>query len=304
MRDEPLPALPPRDARGHKGTFGTVCVVGGQAVAPTVMIGGPALTAEAALRAGAGLAMLAVPAPLMGTALTIVPSATGLALPVDDAGALRPSEVAAVLDDARPRIEVLAVGPGWGHAFPQQQVLVRLLADERTPIVLDADGLNAFSELAGVQRDVQAPLIITPHPGEMRRLADALEMSVDLRSPAGRADATDDLARRLGCVVVLKGAGTVVSDGHRRRVNHTGNAALATAGTGDVLTGVIAGLVAQHFNRTEPELDLWSCAALGVWLHGRAADLWCEQRGEAGLLARELSNILPDVIDAYRRSDA
>ena len=127
-----LPALPKRPARGHKGTFGTVCVLGGQAASPRVMIGGPALSATAALRAGAGLAVLAVPEPVLAAAITIAPSATGLALPVDGEGNLLPSEVAALLDEHLPRYDCLAVGPGLGDGPAQRQIAARLAGLART----------------------------------------------------------------------------------------------------------------------------------------------------------------------------
>ncbi len=115
------PKLPSRDPAGHKGTFGTVCVLGGQAGQSQVMIGGPALSATGALRTGAGLAVLAVPRPIMAAALTIAPGATGLALPVDKSNALRASDVANLLDEHTAKYDCLAVGPGWGVGIPQHE---------------------------------------------------------------------------------------------------------------------------------------------------------------------------------------
>lgn len=293
-----LPELPPRDPRGHKGTFGTVCVIGGQATAPRVMIGAPALAATAALRSGAGLAVIAAPEPIMRAVLGLAAGATGLALPVDDAGTLRPSEVAALLDRSLPSYDCLAVGPGWGAGAAQQQVLARLLAMGSVPMVLDADALNAMAARRLVQADFRARAVLTPHPGEFRRLAACFGIDADPVRPEERPEAAGALARRLGAVVVLKGAGTVVSDGQRTHVNDTGNAALATAGTGDVLTGVIAGLVAQFFGGDD--LGLFECAQLGVRLHGLAADAWASRHGEAGLLATELVDFLPDAMAALR----
>ncbi len=160
-----LPSLPRRPPDGHKGTFGTVCVIGAQVAAPRVMLGGPAFAALGALRAGCGLAILAVPAPLMAEALVVAPSATGLALPVDGKGALRPSAVAALLDEYRPLMDCLAVGPGMGAAEPQQQILLRLIAQEDLPLVIDADGLNALAAAPEFHRELRAPTVLTPHPG-------------------------------------------------------------------------------------------------------------------------------------------
>jgi NAD(P)H-hydrate epimerase len=285
--------VPPRSASGHKGTFGTVCVLGGQAAPPRVMIGAPALAASAALRSGAGLAVVAAPAPVLPAAMIIAPGATGLALPVDDARALCAAEVATLLDRHRVSWDCLAVGPGWGAGAPQQQILVRLLAAGDIPMVIDADGLNALAGVRDFAQEIQGPAVLTPHPGEYRRLAAALDLDPEPGDEdEARCAAARDLAARLGCVVVLKGRGTVVSDGIRTEINATGNVALATAGTGDVLTGVIAGLVAQWLSRGE--LDLFECARLGVHVHGLVADRWAGQHGDRGLLATDLIEGLPD----------
>jgi NAD(P)H-hydrate epimerase len=299
MSEAALPSLPSRPADGHKGTFGTVCVLGGQGAGPRVMVGGPALAALGALRSGAGLAVLAVPAPLMAAGLTIAPSATGLALPVDRAGRLDPSGVAELLDRFAADFDCLAVGPGLGDDEPQRRVMARLVGRDDVPLVIDADGLNALSGLADFSRDLKAPAVITPHPGEYARLAAALGVSADPVGTSSRPAAAQELARRLGCVVVLKGAGTVVSDGIDTWTNDSGNVALATAGTGDVLTGVIAGLVAQHGARGA--LSLYDCARLGVHAHGLAADRWAAGRGDAGLLAGDLLDELPQVMAGLRQ---
>jgi ADP-dependent NAD(P)H-hydrate dehydratase len=298
MPDSSLPSLPPRPADGHKGTFGTVCVVGGQVAAPRVMLGGPAFAAASALRVGTGLAVLAVPEPLMASALVVTSSATGLALPVDGAGRLEPSGVAEVLDRYESMFDCLAIGPGLGDDEPQRRILARLVAREHLPLVIDADGLNALAAMPDFAGDLKAPSIVTPHPGEFRRLATALGVAADPVDPAARSQAAEALARRLGCVVVLKGAGTVVSDGIQTWTNRSGNVALATAGTGDVLTGVIAGFVAQ--GARDGGLGLYDCARLGVHVHGLAADRWAAGHGHTGMLAEDLLDELPHVIAGLR----
>jgi ADP-dependent NAD(P)H-hydrate dehydratase len=305
----PLPTLPPRPADGHKGTFGTVCVIGGQAAPPRVMIGGPAFAAMGALRAGCGLAVLAVPRPLMASALIIAPSATGLALPVDRRRHILPSESAELIDAHIDTFNVLAIGPGLGEGEAQQQVLVRLMSRDDVPLVLDADALNCMSAMREFHRDLRAPAVLTPHPGEFRRLARALGMDEDPGHESEREAAAAALARRLGCVVVLKGRRTVVSDGITTEINQTGNVALATAGTGDVLTGVIAGLIAQHHRAgiaaqaarrlagsSAGGLGLLECARLGVHIHGLAADIWAERHGHGGLTAAELLELIPEAM--------
>lgn len=309
----PLPALPSRPSAGHKGTFGTVCVVGGQGAAPHVMLGGPAFSALAALRAGAGLALLAVPAPLMAAALTIAPSATGLALPVDGEGVIHPSHCAELLDSALPRIACLAIGPGLGVGEAQRQVVIRLVARDDHPMVIDADALNALAQTAELQRDLRASSILTPHPGEYHRLAAALGIAADPIAERSRPAAAAELSRRLGCVTVLKGHHTVVSDGLRTWTCDAGGPALGTAGSGDVLTGVIAAFVAQ-FHRVRREsfsgradggsasdsLSLYDCARLAVEVHARAGDAWSRRHGTAGMLASDLIAEIPDVLASMR----
>lgn len=310
-----LPPLPMRPLAGHKGTFGTVCVVGGQGAAPHVMLGGPAFSALAALRAGAGLALLAVPAPLMAAALSVAPSATGLALPVDEDGVLQPSACAELLDAALPRIACLAIGPGLGTGEGTRQMVLRLVTLEECPMVIDADALNALAQTVELQRDFRACAILTPHPGEFQRLAAALAISADPVAEASRPDAAAQLSRRLGCVTVLKGHRTVVSDGLRTWTCAAGGPALATAGSGDVLTGVVASFVAQfHRARSAQQggspaagealaaaaLSLYDCARLAVEVHARAGDAWSRRHGAAGMLATDLISELPDVLNAMR----
>ncbi|MCH8823061.1 MAG: NAD(P)H-hydrate dehydratase [Planctomycetes bacterium] len=296
-----LPTLPKRPAAGHKGTFGTVCVVGGQAAEPKVMLGGPAFSAIAALRSGAGLAVLAVPSPILAEALTVAPSATGLALPVDENAILNPSEVAALLDEHRSGYGCIAVGPGLGEGVAQQQIVMRLIGRDEVPLVIDADAINALAAVPNFFEELAAPAIFTPHPGEYRRIASALNLEVDPIDEQSRIEAAKQLAQRLGCVVVLKGAGTVITDGIEASVNTTGNVALATAGTGDVLTGIIAGLVSQFFTGDSASLSLYDCARLGVYIHGLAADRWAKRSGESGLLANDLLVEIPLVMDEIRK---
>lgn len=310
---ETLPKLPKRSLNGHKGTFGTVCVLGGQVAPPRVMLGGPAFSALAALRSGTGLAVLAVPEPMMLPALNAAPSATGLALPVDEKGDLHPSNVAELLDQHLPGFDCLAVGPGMGDGRAQQQVIVRLIAQDRVPLVIDADALNALSGLPDFQNDFRSPAVLTPHPGEYRRLASALGIDSDPVDETRRREAAVQLASRLGCVVVLKGARTVISDGINTHTNRSGNVSLATAGSGDVLTGIIASFVAQFFKPSmgggsrqvtaeqQGGLSLLDCARLGVHIHGLAADRWAGRHGNAGLLASDLLDELPDLLVELRQ---
>ena len=176
--------------------------------------------------------------------------------------------------------------------------MARLIGREQPPIVIDADAINALAGLAGFDRDLRAAAVLTPHPGEYARLARALEIDADPVDPQQRPGAAETLARRIGCIVVLKGAGTVVSDGISTWTNTSGNPALATAGTGDVLTGVIAGLVAQYASRPDGPLSLYDCARIGVYAHGLAADRWRDANSgiESGMLAADLLRELPGAL--------
>lgn len=300
---EQLPTLPPRDERGHKGTFGTVLVVGGHAGVDgaRTMLGAPALAANAALRSGAGLAVLAMPEALLAAGLTLCPAATGVALPADAEGQLDASAAAERIDAALATASVIVLGPGFGQGFAEQQTVVRLLASDALPMVLDADGINALAALTAGHRDLRAPMVMTPHPGEFARLAPALGITLSPTDPATRMAAAAEMARRLGCVVVLKGPRTVVTDGLRGWVNDTGNAALATGGSGDVLAGIVGGFIAQFARRgASPQRSLLECAALAVWVHGRAADRWAARHGNAGLAPTDLAAEIPDVLAECR----
>lgn len=279
-----LPNPPARPVDGHKGTFGTVIVVGG---CPT-MFGAPALCAGAVLRAGAGLVKVAADAALIPHVLTIEPSATGIAL----AGSA--AQRVAQIESASPdHAAVLAVGPGLGEADDLDALIPALLALPWRGIVLDADGLNAVARLGYRHPKNACPLVLTPHPGEFRRLAEPAKITADPTDLEQRPRAAAELAAFHHGVVVLKGQHTAVTDACRLYLNTTGNPALATAGTGDVLTGLIAGLLAQHM----PPLD---AATLATHLHGRAADQWAERYGPSSLTARDLLTLLPAALHSVR----
>lgn len=283
-----LPPLPARPRDGHKGTFGTVIVVGGS---PTMM-GAPALCASAALRSGAGLVKLAVPQEVLPVALCIEPGATGLVVTGD-----AEEDARRILEEADSKAKAaLAVGCGIGQSERAGSLTSQLLHRRRgRAMVLDADGLNLLASRGlGSEIMFDPSVVLTPHPGEFRRLAEAFQVRGDATDPAERPAAAAALARWLGAVVVLKGEGTVVSDGQRQYTNRSGNPALATAGSGDVLTGVIAALIAQG-------MAGFDAAVLGVYLHGRAADFWAIHYGPSGLTAQELARLLPKAFQEQRQ---
>ena len=277
-------------------------MIGGSMQVPRVMLGGAVIAARSALRGGAGLVQLAVPEPLMVSALAALESATGQALPVDGTGELDPSGCAAVLDEASNGASSIVIGPALGGGDAVEQVVIRLVSHSQVPLVVDADALNALARISGFDREIgRAPVIMTPHPGEYARLAAALHLD----PPSALDDDTrvagaQALARRLGCIVVLKGARTVVSDGVREWSAHAGTAALATGGSGDALAGLCASFIAQ-FSRSPHNLALFDCARLAVAVHGLAARAWSARVGVAGMLASELCEEIPGVMTSLRR---
>ncbi len=237
--------LPPRRANGHKGDFGRVYVAAG-AIGYT---GAPVYAAEAACRTGSGLVFVGVPREVYP--IVAARCATAMAQPLP--------EEREVLLEQMSRCDAAVIGPGLGRS-PQAEALTLFLLEKLpVPIILDADGINAAAAHIDVLRDRLWPTVVTPHEGEFLRLGGDL-------SP-GREMAALAMARKLGCVVVLKGPGTMVAapDG-RVRNNTTGNCGMAKGGSGDVLAGMIASLVGQGAS----PFDAASCA---VWLHGRAGDL-------------------------------
>lgn len=276
-----LPDLPARPGDGHKGTFGTVIVIGGC----QTMIGAPALTARAALRAGAGLVKSLVDPKLSLMVPAMLESVTDVAWD----GSIHHLLVA--LDEADPKATaVLAVGPGWGRSLRRKVMLQQLLMQPRS-MVIDADGLFALALLLKDHTSVALAhrAILTPHPGEFARLAEPLNINPHPESENERSTAAKQLAGKLQATVILKGANSVITDGKRVAINQTGNSCLATAGTGDVQTGVAASLLAQG-------MTPFDAAVLAAHLHGLAGDLWRDQQGKAGLLAAELADLLPKVM--------
>jgi NAD(P)H-hydrate epimerase len=280
-----LPRLPRRDRAGNKGSYGTVQVVAGS----RGMSGAAVLCARGALRGGAGLVRVACPEGAQPVVAAAYPAYTTAAIRQHADGAFGDGtveEVAALVRTA----DVLALGPGMGRE-PATGAFVRAALDglTDTPVVLDADGLFALSPFVSEFRR-PAPLVLTPHPGEFARLTGTPTPAADA-DRAGRAVA---FARQFGCVLLLKGAGTVVTDGARVYRNATGNPGMATGGSGDVLTGVIAALVGQG-------LGAFDAAVLGAWVHGRAGDLGAAALGETALTAPDLLDYLPA---AFRELEA
>lgn len=271
--------LPHRPMDAHKGSFGRVLVVGGS----SLYRGAPALAAVAALRAGAGLATVACPASICASVAAGAAEITFLPLTEQDEALSAAS--ASVAGGALARYSAVALGCGLSQAGEVGEFLERFVAamPASLPLVVDADGLNLLSGWSEWWRRLPAPAVLTPHAGEMARLCGTSPAEVERDRLATAADA----ASRWGHVVVLKGAHTVVAAPEGGLlVSPFANAVLATPGSGDVLAGCIAGLMAQGLG----PLD---AAACGVYLHGMAGEMWATESGGAGLLAGELAALLP-----------
>ncbi len=276
--------LSPRPFGSHKGTFGHLVVLAGS----EGKTGAAALAAEGGLRAGAGLVTVGIPASLNDILEVKVTEAMTLPLPeAPGARALGVEALSPLLDFMADKT-ALALGPGLGTLTETQELVRQLVRHLPQPLVIDADGVNALAGRQDLVNQAPGPRILTPHPGELARLLNCTSKEVQ----AARLDTARQAAARYGAVVVLKGAQTVVADpaGHIS-LNPTGNPSLASGGTGDVLTGLIGGFLAQLFSP-------WDAARLGVFLHGLAADYLAAESGR-GLIAGDLLTIFPEVLGEF-----
>lgn len=280
--------LPLRPEDGNKGTFGRVLVVGGS----QRYIGAPALAAAGAYRAGAGLVTIACPAPLLPALAAGIPEATWLPLATAEDGGLR-GEAAFALRAEWAAFDTAVVGPGLGLSGETAALTWAILPDLAAlprGAVLDADALNAIAAQPDAAARLPGNCILTPHPGEMARLLATTVADIQSR----RLHAAQECAARFGCTVVLKGAHSVVAavDG-RAALSPYSNPLLATAGSGDVLAGIIAAYLAQG-------LAPFDAACLGVYLHAATGEAARQEYGESGLLASEIASRLPAVVKEVR----
>jgi ADP-dependent NAD(P)H-hydrate dehydratase len=275
-----LPPWPPRPLDSNKGTFGRVLIIAGS----RGMSGAALLAGKACLRGGAGLVRVACPAetqPIIAageSCLMTVP------LPQDEEGhfAVAAGNGWRQFEEAS---DVVALGPGLGRGASLDALVPEFVAQRQRPLVLDADGLNAMGGHEDRWAKGRAPVIITPHPGEFGRLLGRPTSAVQ----DNRRESAVAFAKDKGVIVLLKGHRTIITDGERVYVNATGNPGMATAGSGDILTGLLAALLAQGFAAFE-------AAQLGAHLHGRAGDLARDTIGEVSLIATDLLDFLPKAI--------
>jgi NAD(P)H-hydrate epimerase len=278
-----IPRLKARAADAHKGDFGKVCIIAGS----IGMSGAAALAGKAALRAGAGLVRVATSKSVLPIVASIEPSFTTIPLPEDNAGRIAASAANTILNLISDN-DCIAFGPGLGITQGVCAVLQRLLEQKGLRLIIDADGLNNLSKINDWPRQNKADIILTPHPGEMKRLWTGLFRTP---LPSDRKIQAIQMANKTGATVVLKGKGTVVTDGEKLYVNKTGNPGMATGGTGDVLTGIITALAGQG-------LSNFDAAVLGVYVHGRAGDIAAKKLGQISLIA---TDIIESLGEAFKK---
>ncbi len=283
-----LPHLPPRALVAHKGDFGRILLVAGS----TSMPGAALLATLGALRGGAGLVTLATPREVVSSLVGHAPSAMYRGMAATPRGTIGRSALPDLLELAG-RSDAAAIGPGLSCDPETVAVVRQFVGDTGIPLVLDADGLNAFVGATQKIADRKAPSVLTPHPGEFARLSEggrgganqALRLET---SDAKRITAAEAMAVRLSSIVLLKGHRTVVTDGKRTFINTTGNPGMATGGCGDVLAGLIAALL-----KLLPPLE---AAAFGAHVHGLAGDLAMRRTKGRSILATDLLDDLPRAI--------
>jgi NAD(P)H-hydrate epimerase len=279
-------AYPRRPRHAHKGSFGHVLIVGGS-VGKT---GAVVLAGQAALFSGAGLVTVATPAPALALVAPCRAEIMTEPLPVGGAGTLDADSVERALSLAKSR-DAVVLGPGLGQEPGTREFVRRFVRLCPTPLLVDADGLNALAPQPRVEAATNAlrrgvPTVVTPHPGEMARLAGTTTQEVQRR----RLETARAFALETGAAVVLKGQRTIVADAQgKAAVNPTGNPGMATGGTGDVLAGTIGALLARG-------CDAWLSAIAGVYVHGLAGDAASRVKGEEGMVAGDLLEELPGAL--------
>ena len=283
QRIEAVPTLPRRKPGANKGDFGTVLVVAGG----RGMAGAAALVGASALRSGAGKVRVASAAEVQPTVAGFEPCYMTYPLPDDEEGLIRFPEARAALEKLLAQATVLAIGPGLGQSEGLKSLIRWVLEEVTLPTVLDADGLNNLVGQVDLLERITRPVVITPHPGEFARLVGKPTAEVMADRPAQAAALA---SRSPHLTVVLKGEGTVVTDGTRCYVNSSGNPGMATGGSGDVLTGVIPALIGQG-------LPAFEAAVLGTYVHGLAGDLAKDNDGEVGMIAGDIVDALADAFD-------
>ena len=269
-----LNILPDRAVDGHKGDFGKVLLLCGS----RGYTGAAYLAAMGALRCGSGLVFLGVPESIYAIEAVKLNEAIVFPLPDVD-GKLSAAAIPEILERL-PKLDAVLVGPGLGQSEGVFTAVKTVLEKAGCPVVLDADGINVMAAHKDILRGRTNPTILTPHAGEFARLGGRAE---------DRQTAAEDMARDLGCIMLLKGHNTVITDGTETYINPTGNPGMAVGGSGDVLSGIIVSLLGQGIAPLE-------AAAIGAWLHGAAGDICAAEIGQYGMLPTDMVNVLPRLL--------
>lgn len=271
-QEDVLRILPDRKPDSHKGDYGKLLLLCGS----RGFTGAAYLAAMGALRSGAGLVYLGVPESIYPIEAVKLNEAIVFPLP-EEAGMLSTQALPEILERL-PKMQAVLAGPGLGQSSQITQILIALAEQARCPLVLDADGINGLAEHKDVLRRRPGITVLTPHTGEFTRF---------FRAPGeSRMDKARELSQNLGCITVLKGHRTCITDGKNCYENPTGNPGMAVGGSGDVLAGMTVSLLGQKI----PALEAAACAA---WLHGRAGDLCAEEMGQYGMLPTDMLERLP-----------
>ena len=270
-----LSLLPDRDPWGHKGTFGKVLLLCGS----RGFTGAAYLAAMGALRTGAGLVFLGVPESIYAIEAVKLNEPVVFPLPEED-GKLSEEALPEILQRI-PQMDAVLIGCGLGQSEGTLAVVKAVLENARCPVVVDADGINVLSAHKDILRGRQHPTVLTPHDGEFVRIGGVLQED--------RMEAAAALALDLGCIVLLKGHRTCITDGRTGYRNTTGNPGMAVGGSGDVLAGMIVSLLGQGLVPME-------AAACGAWLHGAAGDLCAGELGQYAMLPTDMLNALPRLL--------
>jgi ADP-dependent NAD(P)H-hydrate dehydratase / NAD(P)H-hydrate epimerase len=277
--------LPERPDRAHKGTFGRLLIVAGS----LEYAGAAILAGLGAIRAGVGLACLATPEAIGTRLMGLVPELTAMLLVEEAPGLTAPAGWRQLASEA-PAYNALVIGPGLGRQPATLRRVRNFIGEVRHPAVVDADALTALAAVQRWWQPIRAPLVLTPHPGEFGRLLRLSDGQLVAEDDDTRAEAAGEAAARWGQVVVLKGAHTVVaSPGGDLLRSEIATPALATAGSGDVLAGVIGAFLAAG-------LEPFEAAGCGVAVHGAAGLLAEDRIGRAGVVARDIANLLPTAL--------
>jgi len=281
--------LEPRYEDTHKGTYGHLFVVAGS----PGKSGAASLAALGAQRSGTGLVTVGIPKSLNPVMEQKTTEAMTEPLPETALETLGPDSIERVLEIIKDRKTAVAIGPGISTTNETREFLYEVIRNADLPMVIDADALTLVADNPKILNEAKAPIVLTPHPGEMSRLAGITTDEVQ----ADRIGVAMEFAKKYGIYLVLKGARSVIATPHGKVfINTTGNAGMASGGMGDVLTGILGGFLAQ---RIDPE----DACKLGVFLHGLSGDLVAEQNGEAGMIARDIANSLPRAIKELPQMD-